>query len=80
MNQTRWQQIEHLYHAALEHAPGERTNFINDECAGDEELCAELESLLSTYEQVGDFLAEKPISSRFHVSATLSLNSNAASP
>jgi len=58
MNQTRWQQIETLYHAALERPLGERIRFLSDSCVDDAELYQEVHSLLSSNEQVDGFLAE----------------------
>ncbi|MGD1097422.1 MAG: protein kinase [Bryobacteraceae bacterium] len=47
MTPERWHQIKALYHAALEHEPGERGVFLAEACAGDAELRAEVESLLA---------------------------------
>ena len=58
MNPARWQQIEQLYHAALVCPPAERAAFLSSSCEEDEDLCAEVESLLSAHEQAGDFLAQ----------------------
>src|SRR5215467_3406747 len=46
MNEQRWQQVETLYHAALEREPGARDAFLAQACAGDEELRREVEELL----------------------------------
>jgi eukaryotic-like serine/threonine-protein kinase len=43
----RWQQIEQLYHAALELEGGQRTAFLTQACAGDDALRQEVESLLA---------------------------------
>jgi Tol biopolymer transport system component len=51
MQNERWQRIEHLFHAALDRAPGERAAFLADECAGDQALRREVESLLASHEQ-----------------------------
>ena len=42
----RWQRIESMYHAALGRVPEERSRFVAEACAGDENLCHEIESLL----------------------------------
>ena len=42
-----WQQIEKLYHSALEHEPRQRAAFLRQACAGDEALRREVESLLA---------------------------------
>jgi hypothetical protein len=46
MKPERWKQVEQLYHAALEREPGARGTFIDQACAGDEELRREVEELL----------------------------------
>lgn len=58
MDQTRWQQIETLYHAALERAPEERAQFLSENCGGDTQLFNEVNSLLASNEQTDSFLAE----------------------
>lgn len=56
MNQERWQHIEDLYHCALELPETERAAYLTHACAGDAELRAEVESLLSEAEQEDSFL------------------------
>ena len=56
MNPERWQQIEELYHAALERAESERAGFLEQACGGDEGLRGEVESLLSFHQQAGSFI------------------------
>ncbi|HEV2669384.1 MAG TPA: hypothetical protein VG324_30985 [Blastocatellia bacterium] len=46
MDKQRWQQIETLYHVALECAPDERTAFLADACADDSGLLCDVEALL----------------------------------
>lgn len=43
----RWRRIDSLLNAALEREASERAAFLKKACAGDEELCAEAESLLA---------------------------------
>jgi len=57
MNREQFQQISKLYDAALELEPDQRAAFLNEACAGDEELRHEVESLLASEEQAGSFLA-----------------------
>ncbi len=47
MNSERWQQIEKLYHAALERAPDQRVVYLAEACVGDGELRREVEALLA---------------------------------
>src|SRR5262245_51517399 len=46
MERDRWEQIERLYHAALKREPGARETFLDEACAGDEDLRREVEGLL----------------------------------
>jgi TolB-like protein/Tfp pilus assembly protein PilF len=56
----RWQHLESLFYAAAELQPPARKAFLDDRCAGDDELRAEVESLLASADQPIDFF-EKPI-------------------
>ena len=56
MKHDRWQQIERLFHAVPSRAG--RDPFLTVFCAGDEELRAEVESLLAESECADDFLSE----------------------
>ena len=47
MDPDRWQQVEELYHAALEREEGERATFLEQACAGDEAMRLRVESLLA---------------------------------
>src|SRR5215510_2841363 len=47
MEHDRWEQIERLYYAALERAPGAREAFLDEACAGDEDLRREVAGLLA---------------------------------
>jgi serine/threonine protein kinase/Flp pilus assembly protein TadD len=53
MKPDRWRQIDKLFHAALERESTERTVFLTNECAGDEFLRREIESLLASHEHGG---------------------------
>ena len=59
MTPERWQQIEKLYHAALEHKPSQRGAFLDQACARDAELRREVESLLE-FEKGGEGFIEQP--------------------
>src|ERR1041384_4149037 len=43
----RWRRLEDLYHAALELTAAARESFLQDACAGDDDLRREVESLLA---------------------------------
>jgi eukaryotic-like serine/threonine-protein kinase len=59
MKSERWEQAKLLYEAALGCPTGERLRFLNENCAGDEELRREIASLLSFSDDAETFL-EKP--------------------
>ena len=56
MTPERWQEIERLYHLAREKDPGERENFLEKACGGDEFLRSEVESLLASRDEAEDFI------------------------
>src|SRR5262245_4976818 len=56
MKPERWEQIQSLYYAAREGDLGLRAALLDEACAGDESLRLEVESLLASDEQAGDFL------------------------
>jgi serine/threonine protein kinase len=55
----RWQEIERIYHAALERDKNLRAEFLAKACAGDRALREQVERLLSHDEEAGSFL-DKP--------------------
>jgi eukaryotic-like serine/threonine-protein kinase len=56
MTPERWQQIERLYHSALEREESQRAAYLNAACAGDESLVKEVESLLAQDKGAQGFL------------------------
>ena len=56
MNPGRWQQVNDLFHSAVECAPEERATFLDDACRGDESLRREVNSLLTSHEQTKNFI------------------------
>jgi serine/threonine-protein kinase len=52
----RWQKVEQLYHAALEHPAERRSTFLAEACGGDEVLLQEVESLLAYEDQAENFI------------------------
>ncbi|MEK6280267.1 MAG: hypothetical protein AABN95_07905 [Acidobacteriota bacterium] len=59
MKPERWQQLDRLFHSAMERKPEERPAFLDQSCAGDEELRKQVEALLAANEMAGSFI-EKP--------------------
>ncbi len=58
MTSETWKKITEIYNAALELEPAEKKAFLDEQCAADEALRAEVESLLSADEEAGSFIAE----------------------
>jgi non-specific serine/threonine protein kinase/serine/threonine-protein kinase len=53
---SRWDEIKELVAAALEQPREAREEFVTTRCNGDESLRREVDSLLSSYEEAGEFL------------------------
>ena len=53
----RWRKVEEIFQGALEREGDDRLRFIAEACAGDEDLRAEVESLLEHDRGAGEFLA-----------------------
>ncbi|HKV08466.1 MAG TPA: serine/threonine-protein kinase [Thermoanaerobaculia bacterium] len=58
MTPERWQEVKAVLDGALERAPSERAAFVAAACGEDEELRQEVDSLLDTEAEVGEFLSE----------------------
>src|SRR5262245_53485535 len=56
MNPERWQQIEGLYHAALERGPEARATFLLEACPEDSDLRRQVEALLAYASQRNSFI------------------------
>ena len=61
MTPERWQQIEEVFHSALEHAPETRPAFLDEACRDDLELRRKIESLLIAHESAKGFIEESPM-------------------
>ena len=59
MKADRWEEVERLYHAALQRDAKDRAAFLVQECKGDEQLRREVESLLE-YEDRAKHFIESP--------------------
>jgi serine/threonine protein kinase len=57
MTPERWEQIGEIYHAAMELDSAARPTFLDEACANDAELRAEVESLIAAERRAGDFIA-----------------------
>jgi serine/threonine protein kinase len=58
MTPERWQKVEEVLQRALDRPPPDRTSFLDEACAGDEDLRAEATSLISAYHEAGDFIEQ----------------------
>jgi serine/threonine protein kinase len=67
MNAERWQEVETVLQDALDRPPLERASFLEDVCAGDEELKSEATTLIAAYEESGDFIEQPAIARDAHV-------------
>jgi serine/threonine protein kinase len=56
MDPRRWEQIESVYHAAIQRKPEERSAFLDNVCRGDDALRREVDSLLTQEPAVSRFL------------------------
>ena len=54
----QWDQVNSLFLRAVDLADDERSSFLASACAGDEELRRNVESLLASHDQSGQFLEE----------------------
>lgn len=61
MTSERWKQIEELFHAALQREPDEHAAFLDEACDGDLELRQQVEALLASLAEAGDFIEEPPL-------------------
>ncbi|HEY0003992.1 MAG TPA: protein kinase [Pyrinomonadaceae bacterium] len=58
MSSERWDQIDKIFQTAVGLPPDERTRYIAEACAGDEQLRTKLEALVSQTEESGGSAAE----------------------
>jgi len=56
MKPEQWQEINRLFHSALEREPGQRAAFLDRACAGDESLRKEVEAFIAAHDQAGSFI------------------------
>lgn len=60
MSPTQWKKIDELLDTALDLPPERHAAFLDEACAGDEELRRELVSLLAAHEKAGSFIETTP--------------------
>jgi serine/threonine protein kinase len=62
MTPERWQKIEEIFQAASDRDAHDRVSFLDEACAGDEELRTEAVEMLLAFDNAGSFLEEPAIS------------------
>ena len=67
MTPERWQQVEEVLQATLDRPAPERAAFLNEVCAGDDELKSEASSLIEAHDNAGDFIEQPAIAQDAHV-------------
>ena len=70
MTSEQWQQIKVIVQTALEIEPAERSRFIAENCSGDKVLYREVQSLLYSHENAGDFIQTPAFVGRIKLPAT----------
>ncbi len=60
MSPEQWKKIDELLDAALDLPPERHAAYLDEVCAGDEELRRELASLLAAHEKAGSFIETPP--------------------
>ena len=56
MTPERWQKVEEVLQGALDRPPQDRTSFLDEACAGDDQLKKEAASLINAHDEAGDFI------------------------
>src|SRR5688572_5327334 len=56
MTPERWQQVKEIFNSAIMYRPEDRSSFVAQACSGDENLRSEVESLIASHEESGDFI------------------------
>ncbi len=56
MHARTLERIEHIFNSALELPAGQRDTFLDEACANDPDLRREIDSLIASHEQSGDFI------------------------
>src|SRR5438093_5579620 len=56
MDSEQWKRVDNLLQAALERPAGDRAEFLQQACAGDEALEREVRSLLASQQEAGSLL------------------------
>ena len=76
MTPERWREIESVLQDALDRSPAERCSFLEQACAGDEELKAEANSLIDAYLEASEFIEQPALAQDAHVLLDPGLDNN----
>ncbi len=68
MRPEEWQRVKAVCAAALDRGPAERAAYLDEACAGDAALRAEVESLIGAYNRAGEFIEQPAVA---HLAAPL---------
>ena len=60
----RWHKVKDILQSCLDAPPAERARILDEACGGDAGIRGEVESLLASYEEAGDFLQDSPLGAR----------------
>src|SRR5215218_9782834 len=71
MSPERWAKIEDVFQAVVDLAPDERVLYLNENYADDADLIAEIQRLISDYEEAGDFIESPVWTDSFMLGATV---------
>ncbi|MEP6707678.1 MAG: serine/threonine-protein kinase [Pyrinomonadaceae bacterium] len=61
MTPERWKEVEDVLQGALDRPAQERASFLDQACAGDEDLKNEASSLIGAHDEAGDFIEQPAI-------------------
>jgi hypothetical protein len=64
-----WRRAKALFEVAIQHDPGARDAFLDEACAGDPQLRAEIASLVAAHERAGSFIEAPAYESAAHLLA-----------
>src|ERR1051325_4149363 len=62
MTSERWKEVKEVFASALEREPEERSPFLDRACNGDDALRREVESLLASHQEAGEFIESPALS------------------
>src|SRR5437870_4275584 len=57
----RWHKVKDILQACVDTPKSERSRYLDDACGGDDAIRGEVESLLASLEESGDFLQHPPL-------------------